>query len=254
MTSLLRALKPLKTAATAFFSHDLTLRRGARGLELALAERPSDERLSPAQRQARDRRRHDAELLAQMRADLSALLDEGENTRRTMRALVMFEQALAAEGLAALASVPLAVLGKALEQFESLVSNWSAVGLATLRSKMAVAARQRRDAEAGIVAATGASTGRAGANSLSPRVARDSGPSVSVGMQESRQDLAAADVQEVELDVAAQLAAAYSGAAAPALPHPQAPTAADDEAAALAAAYAALGSGITTSAPESIRG
>jgi hypothetical protein len=281
MSAFLRALKPLKSAATAFFSHDLTLRRGERGLEVGLAERSGEPRRSPAQQREHDRRRGEARLLAQMQDELAALLDESAGIRRTMRALAMFDEAFAAEGLAALDNVPLPVLTKALEQFESLVSNWSPVGLATLRSKMSVAAgsRQRREADA-----AAANTRSGGPRSRRDTTARDSGPSVSVGMQQSRQDLEAADVQEVELEDAArltaQLSAAYApvkraapapiGAAAasnddyptlpaldldaPALPHPQAASAADDEAAALAAAYAALGGSFNATAPDSVRG
>lgn len=251
MSSFLRALQPLKTAADAFFRHDLKLRRGERGLEIALDEPSPEARLSKAERAEFERRQRDAALLEAMRSDLATLLDEGDSTRRTMRALVLFESALRSDGLAALDKVPLPVLAKALEQFEGLVSNWSAIGLATLRSKMAVAHRQRRDAEIERATRPPPASGAPSAASTRPpgaerasRSAPDAGPSISVAMQESRQDLEGAEVEELEFDVEAQLAAAYAAnGSAPALPHPQAPTAAEDEAAALAAAYAALGTG-----------
>lgn len=81
--------------------------------------------------------------LNQMRAELKKLLDVHPGTRRVMRHLVYFERALAAEGLQALIEIPEEVLGTALEQLEALVSNWSNRDLATLRSKMSVAAVNR---------------------------------------------------------------------------------------------------------------
>jgi hypothetical protein len=75
-------------------------------------------------------------------------------TRQTMRHLVFVEQALAKKGLKALHKLPLDVLQHALAQLEGLVTNWSPVGLASLRSKMAVAIIDRdhldHDAEADV--------------------------------------------------------------------------------------------------------
>ncbi|MCE2916811.1 MAG: hypothetical protein LW768_14875 [Rubrivivax sp.] len=236
MSVINRALKPLKTAATAFFRRDLTLRRSERGLEIALAAKPGSP-LSPAEQGERDRAEREARLLACVRDELAALLDEGSGTRRTMRALVLLEEGIERAGWKALDKVPLPVLKKALEQFEGLVSNWSPVGLATLRSKMAVALQHRERDEPTLQAKPGDDAPRHN----------------SVAMLDSKQDIESAEINEVDLATAAQLAAAYpplsllaSADATPAyggpsLPHPQAPTAADDESAALAAAYAALG-------------
>ena len=87
-----------------------------------------------------------------MLRELNALLDEQPGSRQTLRHIDYLRQALQKKGLRALHKVPLDVLQRALEQFESLVSNWSPVGLASLRSKMAVAIIDREhvnpDAEA----------------------------------------------------------------------------------------------------------
>ena len=53
------------------------------------------------------------------------------------------EQALAKKGVRALRKLPLDVLRRALDQLEGLVTNWSPVGLAALRSKMAVTIIER---------------------------------------------------------------------------------------------------------------
>jgi hypothetical protein len=71
--------------------------------------------------------------------ELHQLLDDLPETRATMRHLVFVEQALQRKGLRALHKLPVDVLRRALEQLEGLVVNWSPVGLAALRAKMAVA-------------------------------------------------------------------------------------------------------------------
>ena len=85
--------------------------------------------------------------LQAMREDLKQLLDAHPMTRNLMRHLVYVDAALQRQGVAALSEVPVEVLDKAVEQLESLVTNWSNVRLADLRSKMSVAVVQRsRDA------------------------------------------------------------------------------------------------------------
>lgn len=94
----------------------------------------------------------DSAELALMLQQLRALLAELPQARQTLRHLVFVEQALAKKGLRALHKLPLEVLQRALEQLEGLVTNWSPTGLASLRSKMAVAIIDREhmdpDAEA----------------------------------------------------------------------------------------------------------
>lgn len=143
MATLLQLLDPLRQAATTFFRHDVTLRRGAQGLELALepkSPRGEKKRTSNAEQQAA---RKVAAELALIQEQLSALLSEQPETRLTLRALVAVEQALAKKGLRALRKLPLDVMRRALDQFEGLVTNWSPVGLANLRSKMSVAIIER---------------------------------------------------------------------------------------------------------------
>jgi hypothetical protein len=149
MKPLTRLLSPLGRAAKAFFTHDLALRREGEALQLVLEERQPAMSREAAAAAAAERR--DAELLALMRMELKHVLDDLPGTRRSLRHLAFFEQVLATKGLRALHKVPVEVLARAHEQFESLVTNWSPVGLATLRSKMAVALLERegeRDAEA----------------------------------------------------------------------------------------------------------
>lgn len=147
MNALIQFLHPLRQAATAFFKHDVTLRRGDKGVKLVLEQKaPATPRATP---QAEDPARRKAkEELALMREQLAALLSEVPETRRTLLALVAVEQALNKKGLRALRKLPLSVLRRGLDQFEGLVTNWSPVGLATLRSKMAVLILEREGEDA----------------------------------------------------------------------------------------------------------
>lgn len=141
MNPLKRLTRPLGDAVRVFFKADLTLRREEGGLQLVLQERGPDgsARESPEQAKARRER----EQLALMQAELAQVLDEQPGARQALRHLVYFEAKFRRKGLRALHGTPLPLLSRALEQFEALVVNWSPVGLATLRSKMAVAVIQR---------------------------------------------------------------------------------------------------------------
>jgi len=81
--------------------------------------------------------------LEAMRAELKQVLTAHPMTRKLMRHLVYVDAAIQRQGLAALKEVPVEVLSKAVEQLESLVTNWSNVRLAELRSKMSVAVVER---------------------------------------------------------------------------------------------------------------
>jgi len=150
MSSFSNLFGPLRQAASVFFRHEVALRRGENGVQIVLQERAgrSDKKRRP-QRDEETAKKEAAEL-ALMREQLGALLSELPETRRALRALVAIEQVLARKGVRALRKVPLDVLKRALEQFEGLVSNWSPVGLANLRSKMAVTIieREQMDPEA----------------------------------------------------------------------------------------------------------
>jgi hypothetical protein len=142
MNPLSRMWGPLGQAARAFFKADIALRRDETGLAVVLEERGPPGRPRP-ETPAEAAARKERELLQLMREELRAVLDELPNTRQTLRHLAYFERVLEKKGLKALRKLPLDMLQRALEQFEGLVTNWAPVGLATLRSKMAVAVIQR---------------------------------------------------------------------------------------------------------------
>jgi len=193
MNPLTRLIRPLGDAARVFFKADVSLRREAGGLQLVLAERGPDGRVRETPKQALERR--ERELLALMQQELAEALDSQPGTREALRHLVYFESKLRRKGLRALQRVPLPLLRRALVQFEALVSNWSPVGLATLRSKMAVAVIEREHEGAEDAAAQGPD------NTLEDeRLLAES----------EAQELAAAGADDV--DAAAELAAAYAAA------------------------------------------
>jgi hypothetical protein len=150
MSAMQHLFDPLKQAVAAFFRHDIALRRADDGVHIVLEERatPPGKGKPPTRAELQARKeRHELEL---MREQLAQLLDEMPETRQTMRHLVFVEHALARKGLKALRKLPLDVLERALEQLEGLVTNWSPAGLASLRSRMAVAIidREHMDPEA----------------------------------------------------------------------------------------------------------
>lgn len=138
MSAIQKLFEPLRLAAAAFFRHDLALRRDAAGLQVVLepkavvAKKKKPSRSDAAVRQ-------DKQELALIVDQLGGLLAEIPESRSALLHLVFVEQALKKKGLRALHKLPLVVLERALEQLEGLVVNWSPVGLASLRSKMAVA-------------------------------------------------------------------------------------------------------------------
>lgn len=142
MSTFTRWLAPVKNLAAAFFQHDVTLKREQGGhLHVVLEERkeaPGGGRAIKVDRAADEKRRRQEETML-VRTELAALLNELPETRLTMRHLVFVEQAIAKKGLRVLHKIPLDVLQRAHDQLENLVINWSAAGLANLRSKMAVA-------------------------------------------------------------------------------------------------------------------
>jgi hypothetical protein len=152
MSRISHLFNPLRKLVAAVFQHELALRREETGVRVVLEERTQRTgKVKPPSRAAIAAVR-DAKELALMRSQLAELLDEVPETRHTMRHLVFVEQALTRKGLRALHKLPLDVLQRALEQLDGLVTNWSPVGLAGLRSKMAVAIIDREnmdpDAEA----------------------------------------------------------------------------------------------------------
>lgn len=91
---------------------------------------------------------------APLRRALRRLLDLAPGSRHVLRHLGYVERALAKQGTQALDEVPVEVMATALAQLEAVVSNWSDRDLADLRSRMAVAVRQR--SEEAVIAPAGA--------------------------------------------------------------------------------------------------
>lgn len=142
MRVLSKFFNPVRRAAVAFFKHDLALRKDPAGLQIVLESRAVTP--APAKKPKKDSRaelaaRREKQDLALILEQLGGLLAELPETRSALRHLVFVEHALQKKGVRALHKLPLDVLQRAHEQLESLVVNWSPVGLASLRSKMAVA-------------------------------------------------------------------------------------------------------------------
>jgi hypothetical protein len=133
---------PLKNALLAFFKHDVTLRRSEGQVRLVLEDR-LQEPTPKAPSRAEQAAQRDARALALAREELARVLDDDPRLRSTARHLAFVEHALEKKGWRGLYKVPLDVLQKALAQLEDLVMNWSPEGLASLRSKMAVAVIDR---------------------------------------------------------------------------------------------------------------
>ncbi len=129
--------RPFHRAVVAFFSHDLTLRRSREGIKVVLQARTPSGKVVGAREQARiDKELQELQLMLR---ELDELLEQQPGSRQTLRHIEHVRQSLHKKGLRALHKIPLDVMQRALEQFESVVSNWTPVGLASLRSKMAVA-------------------------------------------------------------------------------------------------------------------
>ena len=80
----------------------------------------------------------------QLRRDLYSLLERHPASRQTMRHLDVIERTLRHIGIDAVEALPVKVLAKGLDELEALVWDWSPVGLAELRSRLAVTVKRRR--------------------------------------------------------------------------------------------------------------
>ncbi len=129
-------LKRVSKGVTAFFTHDVEIKRADDGVKLVLQPVAAGHKEPTREQLAAKAAKQE---LALMRQQLAELLDELPETRQALRHLVFVEHAIGKHGLKALHKLPVDVLERALSQFEGLVTNWSPVGLASLRSKMAVA-------------------------------------------------------------------------------------------------------------------
>ena len=97
----------------------------------------------PARKASRATDGLDEARLALMRTELRMLLKRHPQARSLARHLAFFERALHQSGARAYDVVPVDVMRKALIQIEFLVTNWSAVGLAELRSRLSIAISDR---------------------------------------------------------------------------------------------------------------
>jgi hypothetical protein len=146
MKPLNELIRPIGDALRVFFMAELSLRRREGQVRLVLQERKA---AAGADRPPRSDRSgvQDSEALRLMQRELAELLDTHPGTREMLRHLAHFESRLARRGLIVLQRLPVPLLRQALVQLEGLVHNWSPVGLATLRSKMAVAIMERENEE-----------------------------------------------------------------------------------------------------------
>lgn len=115
-----------RCAGLLLFGH-LSLRREGELYHVVLVDKPAEPDPAPAQDEA-----------ALMRGALKTTLDADPRSRRVFKHLRVVESALARDGVAGLTKLPLPLLGKASAQLEGLVSDWSAPGLAALRSHLTV--------------------------------------------------------------------------------------------------------------------
>jgi hypothetical protein len=130
-------LAPIHFIARILFS-DLRLEREGRNLHIRIAATTPDHEPHALTGRA-------IAEAAPLRAALKELLDSHPLARKVLSQLRYFECALRAQGLAALAGVPVEVLAVALKQLDSIVANWSNRHLADLRSKMAIAVLNRSE-------------------------------------------------------------------------------------------------------------
>ena len=102
--------------------------------------------------QAEKAREAEAQRQRGMRRELYQLMERHSASRKLMRCLDAVERTLRRGGFGAVEVMPVRVIGRALEELERLVWDWSPQGLAELRSRMAIlvksrAEEARRDAE-----------------------------------------------------------------------------------------------------------
>lgn len=136
---------PLKRAARAIFKDDIRVVRSEAGVRVWLHDGQGPA-LPPGELEKQRAARREQDLLDRMRREISTLLDDLPGSRLRLKQLAHVEQRLKTEGLTVLQAVPLPLLRLALTQFEGEVVNWTPEGLACLRSKMAVALRDREAA------------------------------------------------------------------------------------------------------------
>ncbi|XVJ70313.1 MAG: hypothetical protein HEQ39_12190 [Rhizobacter sp.] len=79
-----------------------------------------------------------------MKKELRELLRQHPQTKKLLRHLAYVEQTLRHDGLQAVDDLPMDVLHKALTQLETLVANWSALGLGEIRSRLSLLIKNKK--------------------------------------------------------------------------------------------------------------
>ncbi len=114
-----------------FFKRPLSFHKG--GIGLGVARSTLIERARAVERKHVER----------MHADLFLMLEKHPTSRDLVRALALVERTLRRKGFGGVDQLPQRVLARALVELERLVRDWSPVGLAELRSRLAVLVRNK---------------------------------------------------------------------------------------------------------------
>jgi hypothetical protein len=115
----------------AFFKRPLSLRNGEIGLGVARSTLIEQARATE--------RKH----VRRMRADLFFMLEQHPSSRELVRSLALLERTMQRSGFEGVEELPQQVLARALTELERLVWDWSPVGLAELRSRLAVLVKNK---------------------------------------------------------------------------------------------------------------
>lgn len=115
----------------AFFKRPLSLRNGEISLGVARSTLIEQARATE--------RKH----VRRMRADLFFMLEQHPAARDLVRSLALVERTMQRSGFDGVDKLPQKVLARALTELERLVRDWSPVGLAELRSRLAVLVKNK---------------------------------------------------------------------------------------------------------------
>ena len=168
----------------AFFKRPLSLQNGEISLGVA--------RSTLIEQARANERKH----VRRMRADLFFMLEQHPASRDLVRSLALVERTMQRSGFEGVDQLPQKVLARALTELERLVWDWSPVGLAELRSRLAVLVKNKLVEP----------VKTAGAGSASPE-GRASKISVFTGL-DSAQPM---DVSEVEHEVYEEMERSWVG-------------------------------------------
>jgi hypothetical protein len=115
----------------AFFKRPLNLQNGEITLGIARSTLIEQARATE--------RKH----VRRMRADLFFMLEQHPASRDLVRSLALVERTMQRSGFDGVDKLPQKVLARALTELERLVRDWSPVGLAELRSRLAVLVKNK---------------------------------------------------------------------------------------------------------------